>query len=142
MLMEKCVKNVKHLIRKLGLQNKVNFLDNIKAWDDLPKIYEQCDILVLPAKFSNGNFTILEAMASGMGIVISDQVLGIGKMINDGVNGFVAAPTVSDFADKICNFYKDEKLFEKFGEYNKEIVKPYGMDGTAKFFHNIVQAKL
>ncbi|MDP2362472.1 MAG: glycosyltransferase [Ignavibacteria bacterium] len=130
------------LIVKLGLQNRIQFLDNIKAWDDLPKIYEKSDVLILPAKFSNGNFTILEAMASGMGIVISDQVLGIGKMINDGINGFVTGPTVLDFANKICNFYLDERLFEKFGTVNKEIVRPYGMEGTAKFFYEIIKEKL
>ena len=130
------------MILNLGLQNKANFLGDIKAWEDLPKIYEQCDILILPAKFSNGNFTILEAMASGMGIVISDQVLGIGKMIIDGANGFVSEPTISAFGNKINNYYRNENLFEKFGAYNKEIVKPYGMKGTAEFFNNIVQTKL
>ncbi|MEK6405913.1 MAG: hypothetical protein AABN34_03005 [Acidobacteriota bacterium] len=47
-------------------------------------IYARCDILILPANFSNGNFTILEAMASGMGVVVGDRVLGIGKMVEDG----------------------------------------------------------
>jgi glycosyltransferase involved in cell wall biosynthesis len=46
-------------------------------------VYARCDIPILPANFSNGKFTILEAMASGLGVVVSDHVLGIGKMVDE-----------------------------------------------------------
>src|SRR5437868_12999634 len=68
-------------IADLGIGDSVDFLTDIRAWSDLPKAYADSDILILPAFFSNGNFTILEAMASGMGVVISDRIRGDRKMI-------------------------------------------------------------
>ena len=48
----------------LGTDNGIfKTTDGGNSWNDLHKVYKQCDILLFPAKFSNGNFTIIEAMA-------------------------------------------------------------------------------
>jgi glycosyltransferase involved in cell wall biosynthesis len=54
------------LINKNGIENNIEFLDNIATWDELNIVYQNSDIMLLPAVFSAGNFTIIEAMASGM----------------------------------------------------------------------------
>ncbi len=125
-------------IVELGLTEAVEFLTDIGSWDELHKIYAGSDILLLPAHFSNGNFTILEAMASGMGLVISDEVLGIGKMIEDGRNGFRCAPTTEAFVNRIERYISDPELFVNHAAINRPIVQPLSAEGTARFFYETV----
>ncbi len=127
-------------IKELHLEDAVEFLTDIPSWNHLQQVYARSDILLLPANFSNGNFTILEAMASGMGLVISEEVLGIGKLIIDGQNGFRCPPTVDAFVERIERYIADPELFEVHAAINRPLVQPLSAQGTAKFFHETVSA--
>jgi glycosyltransferase involved in cell wall biosynthesis len=129
-------------IATLGIANAVEFLTDIPTWKDLPKVYERADILLLPASFSNGNFTILEAMASGMGIVISNRVLGVGQLIEDGVNGFNCEPTTEAFLERIERYITDPLLFEQHAALNRTIVEPLGATGTARLYSELFRERL
>lgn len=129
-------------VEELGIGPAVEFLTDIATWEDLPKVYERSDILLLPASFSNGNFTILEAMASGMGIVISDRVLGVGRMIEDGVNGFNCEPTLEAFVDRVERYVADPSLFERHAAINRTKVAPLGATGTARLYSELLHEHL
>lgn len=129
-------------IGELGIGDAVEFLTNLKSWSDLHKVYARCDILLLPANFSNGNFTILEAMASGMGVVVSDRVLGIGKIVEDGQNGFNCEPTTEAFLNRIERYIQEPELFRAHAEINQPLVEPLCARGTAKYFSSILYEKL
>jgi glycosyltransferase involved in cell wall biosynthesis len=129
-------------IAELGIGGAVEFLSNLKAWSDLDHVYARCDILLLPAIFSNGNFTILEAMASGMGLVVSDRVLGIGKMVADAENGFRCEPTTEAFLDRIERYIRQPNLLKAHAEINRPLVEPLSARGTAKDFFGILQERL
>jgi len=130
--------NCEAKVAELGLSDHVTFLDDIRAWEDLGEVYERSDVMILPAKFSNGNFTILEAMASGMGIVISDKILGVGNLIVDGENGFRCAPNTQEFVKRLEAYIADPTLFEMHANLNRDIVKPLGVRGTAEFFNGVL----
>ena len=49
---------VEQRITELGISQSMEFLDHIKTWDELGAIYASCDIMYLPAKFSNGNYLL------------------------------------------------------------------------------------
>lgn len=127
-------------IRELGLTEAVEFLSDIPTWEHLHEVYARSDILLLPAHFSNGNFTILEAMASGMGIVISNQILGIGKLIEDSHNGFRCEPTIEDFMERIERYIADPGLFMTHATINRPLVQPLSVAGTARFFAETLAA--
>lgn len=124
-------------IEKLRLVESVEFLTCIKSWDELNKVYARSDILLLPAFFSNGNFTILEAMASGMCVIVSDEVSGIGKLIEDGRNGFRCKPVKEEFVERINKCVDNPELLINFAQINRQIASPFSMSGTAEFFKNI-----
>ena len=126
----------------LGIVDAVEFLSDLKSWNELNKVYARCDILLLPAHFSNGNFTILEAMASGMGIVVSNQVLGIGKIVQDGENGFNCEPTTESFVNRIERYIQQPDLLKIHAETNRPIVEPFSAAGTAKFFAGLLGERL
>ena len=125
-------------VYELGLTEAVEFLDSILSWECLHEVYARSDILLLPAHFSNGNFTILEAMASGMGVVISNQVFGVGNLIEDGVNGFRCEPTVAAFVESIERFIAEPKLFVNHASINRPLVRPLSIEGTARFFAEMI----
>lgn len=129
-------------INLLGIQEKVKFLDDIQSWDELNEIYQAADIMFLPARFSNGNFTILEAMASGMGIVISENVLGVGELINDGINGFKCFHEKQEYLRRILEYILNPDNFAVHSEINKAKVTPLGMAETAKMYNNLFKENL
>ena len=129
-------------ITELGIGDAVEFLTNRKSWSELHKVYARCDILNLPANFSNGNLTILEAMASGMGVVVSDRVLGIGKMVEDGKNGFNCEPTIEAFLNRIERYIQQPELIRVHAEINRPLVEPLSASGTAKFSTKILHERL
>ncbi len=133
-LFEKC----QYLIKDLCIEKNVTFLDDIKSWDEMHLIYKDSDILLFPAKFSNGNFTIMEAMASGMGIVISDRIKGQSHFFKEENNGFLSSPEKESFIKKVYNYIENPDLFEKHAEINRELAMPLSAKGTAKdYFLNI-----
>lgn len=129
-------------ISELSIGDAVEFLTDLKSWSELHKVYARCDILLLPAKFSNGNYTILEAMASGMGMVVSDRVLGVGRMVEDERNGFNCEPTTEAFMDRIERYIQQPEQFSAHAEINRPLVEPLSAKGTAKFFAKILRERL
>jgi len=126
------------LIRELSIENSIEFLDNIPNWETLNEVYQRADVLLFPAKFSNGNFTILEAMASGLGIIISTNVLGIGKLIKDGKNGFVCDGNLIGYFYAIKQFIEKPELFNEHMEINRSLVKQFTPDAVAQRFYDIL----
>lgn len=130
-LKEKCIQK----IEQHKLKDNIEFLSDIKQWDDLPKIYERADILIFPATFSNGNFTINEAMASGMGIVISNKVNGHSDTLINEKNCFIVDTNEERFIDAISKYINNPALLTKHALINKELMEPLSIEGTAKFLY-------
>lgn len=126
------------LIETYNLSGQIDFLDGIASWDQLHTVYAAADILLLPAIFSNGNFTIYEAMASGMGIVISDRILGNGRKVENGVNGFNLPVDETVFAENILHYIHDPQLMHRHAVYNRQLVAPLGMKGTAALYNELL----
>jgi glycosyltransferase involved in cell wall biosynthesis len=128
-------------VRQNGLEDKVSFVtDRIKSWADMGRLYRESDILIFPATFSNGNFTIIEAMASGLGIVISDKVLGNDLYkLRDGDNGFVREPSRQAFLTAVQRYIDDPQLLKQHALVNREIVRPLGPAGTARHYFELIQ---
>lgn len=129
-------KECEKLIRKLHLEKEIIFLDNISKWDELHQVYKKSDILLFPANFSNGNFTILEAMASGMGIIISNKILGIGKLIQDNKNGYVCFnDDINSYLDAVNNYILNPENFLKHKNINRLIANKFTPSEVAKTFN-------
>ena len=126
-------------IRDLSLKYDVEFLGNISSWNELHKVYKRSDILLLPALFSAGNFTVLEAMASGMGIIISNNIYGLGNLIEHYKNGFICEPNVEDFVKYATKYIEQPELLEIHGRINKKKVEKYSIAATAKLYNELIQ---
>jgi glycosyltransferase involved in cell wall biosynthesis len=129
------------LLRQLQLTQAVSFLDKVHSWETLHEVYAASDILLLPATFSNGNFTIYEAMASGMGIVISNKILGNGRKVVNGKNGFNLPHDDEElFAQKLIAYIQNPQLMHEHAVYNRQLVQPLGMKGTAALYRDLLSS--
>lgn len=73
-------------IKKRKIEKAIIFLGKIKH-DDLPNIYQQADIFVLPSLNEGMSNSLLEAMASGLAIITTDTG-GTKELVNDS-NGII-----------------------------------------------------
>jgi glycosyltransferase involved in cell wall biosynthesis len=93
-------KNLKNLVEKLNLQDKVLFVGFIKE-EDLLDYYSACDVFVHPnwAEFAIAPY---EALALQKKVVWSSEMETDESILKSGLV-FVANPTVKDFAREIEN---------------------------------------
>ncbi len=78
--------SMKHLVTRLGIGHKTNFLGFVKN-EDLPSLYAASDMLCLPShRFETQGIVAVEAMAVGKPVVGSDD-LALKDLIKSGKNG-------------------------------------------------------
>lgn len=129
---EQCVE----FIEKNNLTN-VEFLDKIDSWNNMHLIYKQSDILILPCVYSNGNGTIIEARASGMGIVISNQINNIERHSKNGENCFICDLNVDEFEKAVSKYIDNPELLIDHGRLSRKLVEFRRNDYTAKQYFEI-----
>ena len=72
------------------------------------KSYAEADLFILPSLHESFGLTVLEAMASGLPIIVSNNV-GASQHIIEGKNGFVVSSgSISELSDKI-NFFRSNR---------------------------------
>lgn len=89
--------------------------------DNMPKIYQQADISLVPTISTEGlSLSLLESMASGLP-VITTPVGGLGDAVIPGYNALIYDPNHEDLGDYIQALAEDEEARLKMGKRNREI---------------------
>lgn len=125
-------------IEQHGLNEKITFLEGIKAWDDLPGIYKQADIALFTATDSNGPNTLIECMASGTGVVMSNRIFNTEKYCHHGENCFINPLKLSDFVASLEKYVLEKGLLKKHGGLGKKNVAERSTANTARFYADII----
>jgi len=104
------------------LQEKIEFID-YKSGKELRDLIRGSKFAVLPSIwYENYPMSLLEAGALGRAAVGS-KLGGIGEIIEEGVNGFLAAPgDADDLREKMRRLWSDDDLCERMGQRAREIV--------------------
>lgn len=125
---------LKNLINKLGLENKVFIIPSVK---NLIPYYYACDVFVLPSIFKSEAFGIvlLEAMACGKPIISTNLGTGTSWININNQTGFVVNPQNSkELAEKINLILKDANLRKKFEANALRRVKDFSIES---FINNL-----
>jgi glycosyltransferase involved in cell wall biosynthesis len=115
--MEEALKN---LSRELDIAEFVDFLGYVPH-DKLPLHYSSSDVFVLPSKYEGMSNTVLEAMASGLPVIVTDTG-GTAEMV-DGNGIIVPATSPSELRSALVKYYDNSNLKRKHGAKSRTIAE-------------------
>lgn len=129
------------LAEKLDIKDRVEFLG--KASDEeLPKIYQEADLFVLPSINKNEAFglVLLEAMACGVPVIASD-LPGVRTVFQDEKQGLLCKPgDVNDLKNKIEKILADEEKRKIMGqEARKLVLEKYSWQEVSKKLNEVIK---
>jgi len=123
-------KDIIYKIQYLRLSNNINTKDFVPN-SELPEIYQNSDVFVLPSLNEGVPRTILEAMACGIPIVCTE----LPQLVNiiDGCGLLVPKNNSQALAESISKIMSDQNLVQKFGSNGRaKIVENYSWEDTVK----------
>ncbi|MBO5094464.1 MAG: glycosyltransferase family 4 protein [Lachnospiraceae bacterium] len=125
---------LEHLVKEEGIEDCVKFVGQ-KNKSELQAYYKDADVFILPSKKEGMPNVVLEAMASGLPIVMT-PCEGSEELI-DG-NGYVAE--AGAFAEKLETLSKDSGLRMRMGQRSVELVyERFLWSGVAKEYGHILE---
>ena len=126
MIAERLSKNVQILYTS-GLRTKHSLPEHpqlknigIIAYSDMPKIYQEADILLFPTIREGFGLAAAEAMACGLPVVATD-CSSLPELIINNEGGYLCQPrVVEEFAKTINHLADSPKLRQEMGQFNLE----------------------
>jgi glycosyltransferase involved in cell wall biosynthesis len=112
----------KKMVQTLGIEGNIKFLSNV-TYHKMNKYYNACKVLVMPSVSEGMPKVVLEAMACGCPIIVSD-IPGCNELVKNGRNGFLVPTGRPDIlAEIITSFYKKPCLTREMGYESRKIVE-------------------
>lgn len=117
---------LKMQIEDLKIGNRILLTGPLYGRDKL-KAYVGADVYVLPSIYEIFGITVLEALACGTPVIVTDRC-GIADTVNDKV-GYVVEYDKDQLRDVISKVLSDEELRRRFGEEGRRLVREeFGWD--------------
>ena len=130
----KYLKQCKSLVRALNVEKNFLFLDETKETE---KFYKNFDLFVFPSLWEGLSLTVIEAMASGSAILISD-IPQNKELISGGYSGLTfKSGDKNDFTEKFFRLYEDKILRTQLGENALNESKRYSEKSMVEKIQNV-----
>ena len=129
------------LILKEKLLNTVKFLP-FKSQDELKNLFQKAYYFVLPSRHGETwGLVVNEAMATGLPVVVSNQVGCASTLVKEGVNGYTFSPNnVNELADLLVKMDTLGAIERReMGEKSKEIINEWGLDRFCQGAYDAIQ---
>jgi glycosyltransferase involved in cell wall biosynthesis len=123
-----------------GHKNRGNVTFTHKETDEMPDMYKNIDISVIPTIASEGlSLSLLESMSCGLP-VITTPVGGLGDAVIHKHNAYIYDPNHEDLGAIIDYYAKDEETRIKWGKRNREIaVECFDIEIWKSHWRNLIQ---
>jgi len=102
----------------------VRFLGKVPH-KNIPRLYQESDLVVVPSSYEGLPLVILEAMASGIPVLTSDSCPNFG-------NSQFETRSVDDLAEKMTRFLKNEELTKTQTQQGLKTVQEFSWENVAK----------
>lgn len=128
---------LKKLVADLGISDRVLFTGPLFGQEKL-QAYVDADVYTLPSSYEIFGITILEALACGTPVVVTDRC-GIADIINQQV-GLVVPYDTDRLRDAILKMLIDHKIRGQFGQNGKLLVREqFGWEKIAEQFEHVYE---
>jgi len=126
------------LAKNLGIDSSVTFRGFVPR-HEMPSIYRDADVFVLPSQSEGMSMALLESMACGLPVVVTD-VGGTQELVKDGVNGLVIQwADVSALVAAVERVIDDHELRQTMGRQNRLIAQNFNWQSIARSYIRTMQ---
>lgn len=108
------VREIRHKISTLGLQDRVTLLGNIHDRERLKKIDAAADLFLFPSLYDNAPLVVREAAALHTPALMLQESTAA-EVINPGVNGFLTPNDVQAYANQISYLMEHPEILVRVG---------------------------
>lgn len=129
------IDNFLKLAKKYGIDDKIKFLG---MRSDVNKLMAMSDIFVLPTYNEPFGLVGVEALASGLPILMT-KTQGPKDYLKDGINGFFIKRNGDDIAKKISLFYNDKKLLKDMSLQARKDALEFSWDQISKKYISLIE---
>jgi len=120
-------------------QNKIKYFGHISSRRKLAKIYQMCDIFILPSIREPFGIVLLEAVSSGIPCLVANSV-GPSEIIDDKFNGLIIEKNnLTTFIDALEFLISHTSMREKMGKNARiKAVKEYDIKVISKKWKKVL----
>ncbi len=108
----------------------ITMLSNISD-EELLRLYQESDILLLPLLGATANNSILEAVACGLPILVTD-LPGVKDYVTSDIAVFVGMSDANALAEEVIRLYKDREQLKRMSVACREHALKFGWREVAK----------
>ncbi|MEP7162512.1 MAG: glycosyltransferase family 4 protein, partial [Candidatus Moraniibacteriota bacterium] len=124
--------------KRLGVDGQVKFLGQVDH-EKIAELYQQAQVFVLPSKNEGMSNAVLEALASGLPLVVSGTG-GMQEIVEEGKNGFfVNSDDTPSFSEKLLLLAEDSGLREALGKESRRRAEERSWKRVADEFLRVVR---
>lgn len=137
--------NVQNIVQSRGLEKNV-VLSSYVGYDEMPKIYGAADLFLLPSISDPNPLSVVEAMFTGLPILVSDHIGNYPEAFHEGVNGWGFNPFQPDsvLAATRAAFSASREQLEDMGRQSRRIAEDFwgSINAIDRFIAGITVAAL
>ncbi|MBS3087472.1 glycosyltransferase family 4 protein [Candidatus Pacearchaeota archaeon] len=127
---------IRNRVNDLGISKRVKLLGEVSD-KQLNEVYSFADAFVLFSAWEGFGIVVIEAMASGLPVIVSDRG-SLPTLVKNGENGLIAKfPDVDELRDKIELLFSDKRLENKIRKNGLKFVKNFEYSNVAKRFESL-----
>lgn len=127
--------------KELGIGEMVRFFGRVEH-EKLSAFYQQAHVFVLPSKNEGMSNAALEALASGLPLVVSGTG-GMQELVTDGKNGlFIDPELTAPFAEALVSLAQNQGSLISFGRESRRRAELRGWDTVAAHFKTVLEASI
>jgi len=113
-----------------------------KTFDQMPEVYQNCDIAVVPSIGCEGtSYSAIEAMSCGLPVVTT-YVGGLSQLIIDGYNGIVVNPFYEDIKMAIKYLLDNPSERERMGINARKVAEQMNREKWENKWLEVMQEKI
>ncbi len=130
------LKELRDLVRDLGLEDKVKFLGYVPA-DDLPAVLNSADVFVMPSEAELQSIATLEAMATGRPVLLANA-RALPELVEPGVNGYLFRSGDPEDAARYMNRLVEENdRWPEMGAASRRIAEGHSLERMWETYEGI-----
>ena len=125
------------LVKSLRIEDRINFRGYIPR-AEVPVFYALAHVFVLPSYNEGMSVATLEAMASGLPLVVT-HTSGTDELVDEGVNGFTFSfGDVKELSNIIMNLFMNNGLIERMGINSIRKAQSFKWEFAAEKYLNLL----